>query len=99
MSEKTRIREKRTASVWNSLTEDEKQDMQQWCSISDELIRDRYPGQDVDSVVERMTDAAFAEFMRAVIARHRKRKKQAAGEAVKEDEHEIYNEEIVVENE
>lgn len=76
MSYSSRLRVKQTQSIWDTLNADEKVQQLDWCSISDQLIREQYPGQDIDTAVNKMSDIDFAAHIRKVLEIHRLRKKK-----------------------
>lgn len=69
-------RAKRTKSIWEQLTEDEKKNEFELHTIQHDLVREVYPGQDAHTVIEKMTDAEYADFFKAVLARFRARRKR-----------------------
>lgn len=87
-----------------SITEQELQNIMEWCPISDQVIASMFPNQDVDKVIDGMTDAQFRDLVLEVLKAYRERKKKA--EKVEnddaqqtEDEEEVEIEEIAVASE
>ena len=83
MSESFRERIKRNIQLMNQLTDYEKQHELEWCPISDEMLKEMYPGlcetqQDRDTKVDSMTTEEIRALLDATLKRYRmlKRKKQ-----------------------
>jgi hypothetical protein len=83
MSESFRERIKRNIQLMNQLTDYEKQHELEWCPISDEMLKEMYPGQcetqeDGDKKVDSMTSEEIRALLDATLKRYRmlKRKKQ-----------------------
>lgn len=96
MSYGYRTRVRQTQYLWDSLTEEEKQRPMEWCPVSDELIREQYPGQNVDAVIAKMSGDEFLSFFKAVMLRfrNRKKKKQLAEREQEQEEEEEQTEEV-----
>src|SRR5688500_12925575 len=99
MSQATRSRARNSVFVWEKLlTEDEKKNVTDWCQIGDQIISEaiaqgKYPqGSDIDTIIEKMTDAEFKIFMKRVIARKRKKNGEPIGEAALTEEEQYQGE-------
>jgi len=70
-----RERVRRTTYIWDSLPEEEKKNIFEWCPISDEIIHEQYGhNADVDGIIGKMSDAEFQSFNNAVLKRYRARR-------------------------
>jgi len=54
MSLKTRLIVRNTPEIWDNMTLEEKTRQLEWCPYTDALIRQEYPGENVDDVVSKM---------------------------------------------
>jgi hypothetical protein len=90
MSQTVRRRAARTEFVSDRLlTADERNNMYDWCGISDDVIKMEFgEGVDVDQIAERMTDEQFISHMELVVRTHRARKakQKALAEGMSEEE-------------
>jgi hypothetical protein len=95
MSESFRERIKQNERLLNQLTDYEENHELEWCPISDDMLKEMYPGQcdsqeDRDHKVDSMPQEEFEILFDATMQRYRKvkRKKKKQGEEGKSDQQE-----------
>lgn len=88
MSQEWREQVRRRQYCWDLLTEEEKNNLMDMCSTSDEVFRQMYPDViDIDGAIKMMSDEEFQAYTEAVLRRYRaKKKKQKQGELDEQEE-------------
>lgn len=77
MSQGFRDRVRNTQYLWDTLTEDEKQNPMDWCPVSDQVFKEMYPNiTNIDAKIEQMSNDEFRSFFEAVMRRYRARKRR-----------------------